>query len=209
MLEQTWETTMAGSTRNEARVYLTRASRIALARLEPGRQAALSAAFLRVGHALLERAEQVPVDPSWARRTWPRRRYPQQCYATAIRFVLDHPQITGMQLVHGVVAHAPRFVPFDHAWVELPGRVVFDGVVQAFFTHDSYYAVMLAVPLDRYSRRQTERQLAAHGHPGPWTTKWVPTPAQLRAFLAHRADVATAQDARGVSALSVNVGRKR
>ena len=111
-----------------------------------------------------------------------------------------------MRLVHGVVSHAPHLVPFDHAWVELPGDVVFDGVVQTFFTHVSYYRVMAAVDLDAYSATETTTLVAAHGHPGPWNAKWVPTPIQLEAYVAA---ACAAQDVAAPCALSVNVGRKR
>src|ERR1700694_1787813 len=90
-----------------------------------------------------------PYEPTstkvWAGGPGPRRRYPQQCYARTVKYVFDHPEIDGLRLVHGVVSHAPLSVPLDHAWVELPGEVVFDGVVQAFFTRESYYTVMAAV----------------------------------------------------------------
>jgi hypothetical protein len=138
--------------------------------------------LLRVGRHLLESAQQVEVEPRWAARTWPRRRYPQQCYPKTTRYVLEHPQIDGLHLVHGVVSHAPHFLPLDHAWVELPGDIVFDGVVQRFFTHVSYYAVMAAVVLDAYSVADTQRLVAEQGHPGPWNVKWMPTPGQLLAY---------------------------
>src|SRR4030095_390675 len=99
--------------------------------------------------------------------TWPHRRYPQQCYPKTTRYVLEHLEITGMQLVHGVVSHPPHFVPMDHAWVELPGNVVFDGVVQTFFTRGSYYAAMAAMAIDSYTGAETQGLVAAHGHPGP------------------------------------------
>jgi hypothetical protein len=89
-----------------------------------------------------------------------------------------------MRLIHGVVSHAPRRIPFEHAWVELPGEVVFDGVVQTFFTRVSYYTVMAAVALDAYSAPETERMLGEHAHPGPWNAKWVPTLSQLEAYVA-------------------------
>jgi hypothetical protein len=82
--------------------------------------------------------------------------------------MLQHPEIEGARLVHGMIAHAPHFVPMAHAWVELPGNVVFDGVVQAFFTRDSYYAVMGAQPVRMYSGLQTQRLADASGYSGPW-----------------------------------------
>ena len=178
---------MQNSTENhDARVYLARGARDALAKLSPGRREALSDGFQRVGRQLLASAVRADVDAGWADHTWPRRRYPQQCYPRTVKYVFDHPDIDGLRLVHGVVSHAPQFVPLDHAWVELPGDVVFDGVVQAFFTRESYYAVMAAVPMDTYTGPETRRLVAAHGHPGPWNASWVPTNAQLDAYAALR-----------------------
>jgi hypothetical protein len=146
------------------------------------------------------------VQAAWTCRTWPRRRYPQQCYAKTVKYVLDHPGIPGMRLIHGVVSHAPHRIPLEHAWVELPGHVVFDGVVQTFFTRASYYSVMAAVALDAYSAPETTRLLAEHAHPGPWNAKWVPTPIQLEAYAAV---VHAAQDAWPVAPPSLKVGRNR
>jgi hypothetical protein len=122
------------------------------------------------------------------------------------KYVLDHPEIRGLRLIHGVVSHAPHFVPLDHAWVELPGDVVFDGVVQTFFTRSSYYSVMAAAALDAYSAAATRRLVATYGCPGPWNAKWVPTAVQLEAYAAV---VRTLQDTLAACSLSVNVGRNR
>jgi hypothetical protein len=186
----------------DARVYLPRAARTALARLSAERREALREGLLRVGWRLLESAERAQVPPDWTRRTWPRRRYPQQCYPRTAKYVVDHPEIEGLQLVHGVVSHTPHFVPLDHAWVELPGEVVFDGVVQTFFTRPSYYVVMAAVALDAYSGPEARRLLAAQRHPGPWNVKWVPTPEQL---LAYAEVVRTIHEAGAAAAVSENV----
>jgi hypothetical protein len=183
MLHPEWMA-VALSRFNTAGVYLTRSARTSMARLDPAPQAELKAAYLRVGRELLEQAEQVEVAPGWVRRTWPRRRYPQQCYQKTLKYVREHAHIAGMRLVHGVICHARPVSPLDHAWVELPGGIVFDGVVQAFFTRDSYRRVMSAVPLDSYSVSESELLLSQHGHPGPWNLRWVPTPAQLQAYYA-------------------------
>jgi hypothetical protein len=169
---------------DNARIYLTREARDSLAKLDPSQRAALRAGFARVGWQLLSSAQRVTVEPGWARGTRPRRRYPQQCYAKTARYVLDHAEIKGMRLIHGVVSHPPLFVPVDHAWVELPGDIVFDGVLQTFFTRASYYAIMAAVPVDAYSAPDTRRLMASQGHPGPWNAKWVPTSAQFDAYAA-------------------------
>jgi len=146
------------------------------------------------------------VEPGWARGTWPHRRYPQQCYAKTVKYVLDHPEIKGARLVHGVVSHEPHFVPLDHAWVELLGDIVFDGVVQTFFTRSSFYSVMAAVALDAYSAAATRRLVTIYGHPGPWNAKWVPTVKQLEAYAV---SVRARQETRAASPLSANLGRKR
>ena len=189
---------------DDARVYLPRAARKALARLSPNRREALCDGLLRVGRRLLELADRAPVEPEWTRHTWQRRRYPQQCYPKTAKYVVDHPGIEGLQLVHGVASHPPFFVPFDHAWVELPGDVVFDGVVQTFFTRRSYYLVMSAVALDAYTGAQAEQLLDAHGHPGPWNLKWVPTREQL---LAYARFAGTLQEAGPAAASSEKVDR--
>lgn len=152
----------------QARVYLVRGARAALGKLSPLRRAALTAGFQRVGVELLHSAQQVDVCGNWRRRTWPHRRYPQQCYAKTTKYVLQHLDIEGARLVHGVVAHAPHFVAMSHAWVELPGDVVFDGVVQAFFTRASYYEVMGALAFDSYSGAETRSLADSSGYPGPW-----------------------------------------
>jgi hypothetical protein len=116
------------------------------------------------------------------------------------------PRNTGHWLIHGVVSHAPHRIPLEHAWVELPGEVVFDTVVQAFFTRVSYYTVMAAVALDAYSAPETTRLLRQHRHPGPWNAKWVPTLIQLEAYVA---SARVSQPAWLTAPLPLNVGRKR
>lgn len=172
------------SVQADVEIYLTRSARAGLLKLDVARAAVLRAAFARVGQELLDHATQATVDPSWARRTWPRRRYPQQCYRRTVKYLADHPHIPGAGLVHGVASHAPGRVPYDHAWVELPDNVVFDAVVQAFFTRGSYYDVMAAMPLDIYPRVHAEAMLRLHGHPGPWNVKWVPTPTHIEVYRA-------------------------
>jgi hypothetical protein len=151
-----------------ARVYLVRRARSDLAKLSVVRRAALTAGYKRVGRELLHSARQVEVDAGWKQRTWPHRRYPQQCYARTTKYMLQHLDIEGARLVHGMVAHAPFFVPMAHAWVELPGEVVFDAVVQAFFSRASYYDVMGARPFDSYSGSETRHLADLYGYPGPW-----------------------------------------
>jgi hypothetical protein len=109
---------------------------------------------------LLQRAERADVPAAWARGTHPKRRYLKHCLDKSWGYVLDHaglPDLAdGMRLVLGLVSFpSKRWIPFRHAWVELPNEVVFDGVVQTFFTRQSYYAVMGAEAQQWFTRAET------------------------------------------------------
>jgi hypothetical protein len=95
-----------------ARVYLVRGACAGLAKLSPiCADGWLSTRRLRLLHS----ARQVEVEARWKRRIWPHMRYPQQCYARTARYMQQHLEIDGARLVHGMIAHAPYFVPMAHA----------------------------------------------------------------------------------------------
>ena len=106
---------------------------------------------------------QVPVPPEWSRDTYPRTVYPGEAYERAFAYVLDH-DIEGMLLVHGVATHPA----VDHAWVELPGGIVFDGVAQRFFAKDAYGAVMQVSPVAVYMPDAAVDLLLRTKRYGPW-----------------------------------------
>jgi hypothetical protein len=191
---------------DHASVYLTREARKALAKLDPSRREALSDGFGRVGLELLSSAEQVTVEVGWARRTWPRRRYRQQCYAKTVKFVFDHPEIMGMRLIHGVVSHASHLVPFDHAWVELPGDII----SMASCRGSSGMTVTTASwLLSTWTRTPAPRQqawLPSTDTRAPWNAKWVPTPTQVESYVTA---VRAGQDGSGATVVSLNVGKNR
>jgi hypothetical protein len=86
-----------------------------------------------------------------------------QCYERAFKYLLDH-DIEGMMLVHGTRYGIP------HAWVELPGDVVFDGTVSRFFDRESYYQVQRVVKEVEYTKVEACRK-ATEANPrrrGPW-----------------------------------------
>ncbi len=60
--------------------------------------------------------------------------------------------------------------------------------------------------LDSYSVSETTRLIARHRHPGPWNAKWVPTPVQLKAYVAA---VRTSHDASSTTSISLNAGTNR
>lgn len=109
----------------------------------------------------------------WSNRS--RKKYPGQCYERAFCYMAEHRQTPGPVLVHGSCfppEHPTGMPPVDHAWVELPGSVVFDGVQHEFYDRDDYYRVLHAQkeltytrfqskPLPRESEKTTEVLMAA------------------------------------------------
>lgn len=87
-------------------------------------------------------AHEVDVSASYRRGAHSGRVFPKDCWHKACRYVVEHVD-DGAMLVHGTCADGedPDF-RFEHAWVELPGGVVFDGVFQRFYEQASYYAAM-------------------------------------------------------------------
>jgi hypothetical protein len=100
------------------------------------------------------------------------------CYGRAFDWMLKHDQrarrhhepsrIAGARLVHGRVVSPGETGRMGHAWVELPGGVVFDGVTQGFYSRESYYRLADAQPLVKFSFTQARRLRKQLGHFGPW-----------------------------------------
>src|SRR5690242_13300623 len=97
----------------------------------------------------------------------PRKTSPGLGFDTALRYVLAHPEIIGLRLVHG------RCLGLAHAWVELPGGVVFDGVVQRFYTLAGYRAATAATEEASYTSGEAAHLVLAGDHCGPWTAEEV------------------------------------
>ena len=117
---------------------------------------------------LLKNGKEVPVPPRLAVGTHPHRQFPKKCFQKAFKYVLAHDE-PGMRLIHGVAIMPGTAHPFEHAWVELPGDIVFDGVVQRFFTRESYGRVMTILrPLLSLTRKQAMRRLRIERRYGPW-----------------------------------------
>jgi hypothetical protein len=119
--------------------------------------------YVRSFAALLAVAE-VAVSEAWRRGTRPRRGYPGNCYKKAADYVLGH-DARGVRLVHGVYGYGPVV---GHAWVELPGDVAFDGVLQRFYTLAGYCAAVGARSLKSYTRAEAASWMSRTGHFGPW-----------------------------------------
>jgi hypothetical protein len=113
------------------------------------------------------------VDAALAAGTRPDRRYWGDCYRRAAEYVLAHarprgpchPQ-TGMKLVHGTCRTGGAL--WAHAWVELPGAVVFCGVRQRFYDRDGFYLVLGATAEAVYRPGAAVARLRATSRYGPW-----------------------------------------
>jgi hypothetical protein len=98
---------------------------------------------------------QMRVPRVWSRYTYPERwlNYVGQCYEQSYRYALAHRRtVPGLTVVVGWM-HASRDPDgrIHHAWVELPGGVVFEGVHQKFYQRDAYYQILDLQTRERYS----------------------------------------------------------
>ncbi|QJX01095.1 hypothetical protein [Frigoriglobus tundricola] len=101
--------------------------------------------------------------------TCPVRAYPKKCYIKALEYFLAH-VADDVVLCHGEVAVAEWGLPFPHAWVELPGGIVFDGVAQMFCDRDGYQLTLGVAPerVRRYTPDEVNRLILESEHAGPW-----------------------------------------
>ena len=63
-----------------------------------------------------------------------------KCYQLAGQYAVDHPDTI---LVHGVAAFMPDItgLPFDHAWVELPGEMIWEPISQMTMTAKEWESI--------------------------------------------------------------------
>jgi hypothetical protein len=92
---------------------------------------------------------EISVCRRYALYTTPLRRFPTQCFNKACYYMMTH-RIKGIEYVFG--SSLGGGLGGNHAWVELPGGVVFDGVLQRFYRKDDYYRIECARPWYRYTR---------------------------------------------------------
>src|SRR5258708_7592640 len=136
-----------------------------------------------VFHALRNQAEPASVPSNW--RTWgtltDSEVYPGQCYGRAYGFLDGQNQqaqrhhapspVAGAVVVHGTLQTRDLLGTerwFWHAWVELPDDVVFDGVVQQFYTGASYTLLARPEVLATYEWAAAKRLREYRRHVGPW-----------------------------------------
>jgi hypothetical protein len=106
------------------------------------------------------RGDEVSVREPLSVGAAPGRPFWNDCYARAMGYILDHPDVPGIELVHGTMGDLGpgRRGRTGHAWVEIPHArtdrgpttVVFDGVAGRFYELASYLTAMDAEIVARY-----------------------------------------------------------
>ena len=97
---------------------------------------------------------EVKVPATWRRITRPNKRFPCKSFERSFHFAVEFPLVLAERdptakftwLVHGEQWGCQR-----QGWVELPGDVVFDGVLQRFYDRGKYYETVYAAPWYMYS----------------------------------------------------------
>ena len=92
------------------------------------------------------------------------RRVTNHCYREAYVYTMDHAEIPGILLVHGKYTKVPR----GHAWVELPGGIIFDGVKRKFYRWSEYRRRFQAEARVKYTPRQAATFYIKKESSGPW-----------------------------------------
>jgi hypothetical protein len=108
------------------------------------------------GNRIIDMIEpfEVEVPEGWGRIARPGTPCHGTCFEKSLLFALDIAAHLGplddarkeTWLVHGEYANWNR-----HAWVELPGGIVFDGVAQRFYDRKGYYDAVRARPWYMYT----------------------------------------------------------
>lgn len=97
----------------------------------------------------------------------PRRLSSKNCFEKAFKYVVSKDNIEGIKLVHGFYS-IKEYTGF-HAWVELPGNIIFDGVLQRFYEKEGYYSYYKIIKIAEYSSQEMQKKgKEAGGHFGPW-----------------------------------------
>jgi hypothetical protein len=125
----------------------------------------MSMAAMREAHrSLVEEMRPFEVEPPlpYQLRRKSSITFPRKCYERAFKYILDHAG-TDARLIHGSYR-----VGADHAWVAIPGGIVFDGALNCFYAAESYLQHLECVPEKEYSAQEAMRAGMQHRNYGPW-----------------------------------------
>ena len=98
----------------------------------------------------------------------PRRLSPKNCYTKSFQYILDKGEVAGVRLVHGLYRPFTLDQHCGHAWVELPDKIVFDGVLQRFYQKESYYNYYEIIKEVEYKPSEMYSISIPFGTYGPW-----------------------------------------
>jgi hypothetical protein len=112
---------------------------------------------------------EVDVSAAWREQTSPEEvhRFLHECFRRAWEYAMFHEAI-GAMLVHGRLFASRVDGGCGHAWVELPGGVIFDGVTQRFYDGERYRRSRDARVTRTYSPRAALPLGLRNRNYGPW-----------------------------------------
>ena len=112
----------------------------------------------------IARLKPYEIEPPEGCRTGKNKRvYERLCYQKAFEYIV-HVNPDNARLVHGI--YTP--LKLGHAWIELPGEIVFDGVMQRFYSKDGYYRELEAEKIMEYSVIEVCQNVSKYQYHGPW-----------------------------------------
>lgn len=93
-----------------------------------------------------------------------------QCYPKTWEYAVEHRDVKGIRIAHGTYQGGFNI---DHAWVELPDGVLFDGTLQCVYGRERYCSITHAIKEVEYSVDALCKLLRYEGHFGPYhETYW-------------------------------------
>ncbi len=100
------------------------------------------------------------VEPPQRFRTGkPKRIHLKDCFKKAIDYVFQLPNGVKeeVKIVHGSFNPIKKeYVWGEHSWVELPGNIIFDGVMQRFYDKNGYYSHYNCIKEAEYTVKEAD-----------------------------------------------------
>jgi hypothetical protein len=94
--------------------------------------------------------------------------FPGECFSRAIQFIRLHPKLPQAEYYYGECLMGGLH---NHGWVEI-GDVVFDGVLQDFYTKEGYYKAQIVKPWYRFDRQATMWIDRMSKRNADWSYRW-------------------------------------
>lgn len=106
--------------------------------------------------------------PAIYRRTGRRTISVGQCYNTAYDYIISlHGEAAeNARLIHGSYTDYP--LKGGHAWIEIPGSIVYDGVTKRFYNKEAYCRIKGLIEVSSYTRGEIIQLGLKNRHFGPY-----------------------------------------